>query len=133
MAASGDGRLIFGISGGGIKHVVADKLGAAPIYSATNRNALLPDSEINSNSCCWITTAGCGSEPINGGSSMYITAGQTYLGSPTSSEAISAAACLRIVKVTFGSPARRDSIGFEISLSVRFLPNKVCRATMLPP
>jgi signal transduction histidine kinase/streptogramin lyase len=49
MAASGDGRLIFGISGAGLKQVVAEKLGAIPIYSAMNRNALLPDSEIDSN------------------------------------------------------------------------------------
>ena len=49
MATAGHGQLIFGISGAGLKRLVSDKLEAYPIHSATNRNALLADREINSN------------------------------------------------------------------------------------
>jgi signal transduction histidine kinase/ligand-binding sensor domain-containing protein len=49
MTNSPEGRLIFGISGAGLKQMVSDKLEPYPIQSATNRNALLPDRDINSN------------------------------------------------------------------------------------
>jgi len=44
-----DGRMLIGISGAGLKRVVAGKLGPYPIYSAMNRNALLADREVDSN------------------------------------------------------------------------------------
>ena len=44
-----DGRMLIGISGAGLKRVVADKLEPYPIYSAMNRNALLTDREVDSN------------------------------------------------------------------------------------
>ena len=49
LLKSDDGRLLIGISGAGLKRVVADKLEPYPIYSAMNRNALLPDREVDSN------------------------------------------------------------------------------------
>jgi len=49
MVASADGHLVFGISGAGLRQLVADKLDSFPIHSATNRNALLPDREVDSN------------------------------------------------------------------------------------
>src|SRR5271165_3328738 len=49
MAVSDDGQLIFGISGAGLKRLVADKLQPYPIQSAINPNALLPDREVDSN------------------------------------------------------------------------------------
>jgi signal transduction histidine kinase/ligand-binding sensor domain-containing protein len=44
-----DGRLLIGISGAGLKRLVADKLEPYPIHSAMNRDALLPDREVDSN------------------------------------------------------------------------------------
>jgi len=44
-----DGRMLIGISGAGLKRVVADKLEPYPIYSAMNRNALLAEREVDSN------------------------------------------------------------------------------------
>jgi len=49
MAASDEGRLLFGITGAGLRRLVADKLDSFPIYSPTNRNALLPGREVDSN------------------------------------------------------------------------------------
>jgi signal transduction histidine kinase/ligand-binding sensor domain-containing protein len=49
MVAAGDGALTFGIDGGGLRKVVADKLEPVPIYSPMNRNALLSDREADSN------------------------------------------------------------------------------------
>ena len=49
LVGSEDGRLLIGISGGGLKRLVADKLESYPIHSATNPNTLLPDREVDSN------------------------------------------------------------------------------------
>src|SRR5271166_3902313 len=49
MAVSDDGQLIFGISGAGLKRLVADKLQPYPVQSAINPNAPLPDREVDSN------------------------------------------------------------------------------------
>jgi signal transduction histidine kinase/ligand-binding sensor domain-containing protein len=49
MVAFGDGALTFGISGGGLKRIVADKLAAFPIYSPRNGTTLLLDREVDSN------------------------------------------------------------------------------------
>ena len=49
LLKSDDGRLLIGISGAGLKRLVADKLEPYPIYSAMNRNALLADREVDSN------------------------------------------------------------------------------------
>ena len=49
MAVSDDGQQIFAISGAGLKRMVADKLESYPIHSALNRNALLPDHDVDSN------------------------------------------------------------------------------------
>ena len=49
LTQSGDGRLIVGIRGGGLRQVVGDKLEAYPIRSALNSNATLPDRDIDAN------------------------------------------------------------------------------------
>jgi signal transduction histidine kinase/ligand-binding sensor domain-containing protein len=49
LVKSDDGQPLIGISRGGLKRPVADKLESYPIHSAMNRNALLPDREIDSN------------------------------------------------------------------------------------
>ncbi len=49
LTQSGDGRLIVGIRGGGLRQVVGDKLEAYQIRSALNSNAMLPDRDIDAN------------------------------------------------------------------------------------
>ena len=49
LIGSDDGRLLIGVSGGGLKRLVSDKPESYPIHSATNPNALLPDGEVDSN------------------------------------------------------------------------------------
>jgi len=49
LTQSGDGRLIVGIRGGGLRQVVGDKLEAYPIRGALNSNAMLPDRDIDAN------------------------------------------------------------------------------------
>jgi signal transduction histidine kinase/ligand-binding sensor domain-containing protein len=49
LVNSDDGLPLIGISGGGLKRLVADKFEAYPIRTAMNGNALLPDREIDSN------------------------------------------------------------------------------------
>src|SRR5271157_4817538 len=49
MAVSGDGQLVFGISGAGLRQLVGNKVEADPIRSAINPNALMPDRDVNSN------------------------------------------------------------------------------------
>ena len=49
LTQSGDGRLIVGIRGGGLRQVVGDKLEAYRIRSALNSNASLPDSDVDAN------------------------------------------------------------------------------------
>jgi ligand-binding sensor domain-containing protein/signal transduction histidine kinase len=44
-----DGQLLVGISGAGLKRLVADKLESYPVRRAMNRNALLLDREVDSN------------------------------------------------------------------------------------
>jgi signal transduction histidine kinase/ligand-binding sensor domain-containing protein len=49
LTTSDDGRLLIGITRGGLKQIVADRLEVFPIKGATNRTALLSDREVNSN------------------------------------------------------------------------------------
>jgi signal transduction histidine kinase/ligand-binding sensor domain-containing protein len=49
LLKSDDGRMLIGISGAGLKQLIADKLEPYPIHSAMNRNALLADREVDSN------------------------------------------------------------------------------------
>ena len=49
MLVTPDGQVALGVSGGGLRKLVAGKLIPIPIYSATNRNALLSDRDIDSN------------------------------------------------------------------------------------
>ena len=49
LLKSDDGRMLIGISGAGLKQLIADKLEPYPIHSATNRNAMLADREVDSN------------------------------------------------------------------------------------
>ncbi len=49
LTQSGDGRLIVGIRGEGLRQVVGDKLEAYPIRSAINSNATLSDRDIDAN------------------------------------------------------------------------------------
>ena len=49
LLKSDDGRMLIGISGAGLKRAAADKLEPYPIYRGMNRNALLPDREVDSN------------------------------------------------------------------------------------
>ena len=49
LVKADDGQLLIGISGAGLKRLVADKLEPYRIYSATNRNALLADHDVDSN------------------------------------------------------------------------------------
>jgi ligand-binding sensor domain-containing protein/signal transduction histidine kinase len=49
LTQSGDGRLIAGIMGGGLRKVVGDKLESYPIRSAMSSNATLPDRDIHAN------------------------------------------------------------------------------------
>jgi len=49
LVNSDDGQPLIGISRAGLKRLVADKLESYPIHSAMNRNALIPDREIDSN------------------------------------------------------------------------------------
>ena len=49
LVTSLDGRLLIGVSGGGLKQLVADKLEPYSIPSALNRTAMLSDREVDSN------------------------------------------------------------------------------------
>jgi signal transduction histidine kinase/ligand-binding sensor domain-containing protein len=49
LITAGDGRLLVGVSGAGLKQFAADKLESYPIRDATNRNRLLPDRDVDSN------------------------------------------------------------------------------------
>ena len=49
LTQSGDGRLIVGIRGGGLRQVVGDKLETYPVRSAMNSKATLPDRDIDAN------------------------------------------------------------------------------------
>jgi signal transduction histidine kinase/ligand-binding sensor domain-containing protein len=49
LSQSGDGRLIVGIMGGGLRQVAGDKLEAYPIHSVMNSNAMLPDGDVDAN------------------------------------------------------------------------------------
>ena len=49
LATADDGRLVIGVSHAGLKQLVADKLEAYPIPSATRPNSLLPDRNVDSN------------------------------------------------------------------------------------
>ena len=49
LTQSGDGRLIVGIRGGGLRQVAGDRLEAYPIRSAMNSNATMPDRDLDAN------------------------------------------------------------------------------------
>jgi signal transduction histidine kinase/ligand-binding sensor domain-containing protein len=49
LSQSGDGRLIVGIRGGGLRQVDGDRLEPYPIRGAMNSNAILPERDIDSN------------------------------------------------------------------------------------
>ena len=82
-------------------------------------------------SCSATATEVSGSEPTGAGSSMYTTAGQTYLRKLTDSQETSVVAFSRIVKATSGSPPPQASTDFESSRSLIFPRNKVCPAIIL--
>jgi signal transduction histidine kinase/ligand-binding sensor domain-containing protein len=49
LTKDGDGRLLVGMSGAGLRQVVGDKVEPYPIHSAVNRNVPLPDRDVDSN------------------------------------------------------------------------------------
>ena len=49
LTSAGDGTLLAGVTGAGLKRLVFDKLEPYPIYRPADRNALLPGREIDSN------------------------------------------------------------------------------------
>lgn len=49
MTKTDDGRLLFGVSGAGLREVAGEKIEAHPIHSPPNRNGLLADREVDSN------------------------------------------------------------------------------------
>jgi signal transduction histidine kinase/ligand-binding sensor domain-containing protein len=49
LSTADDGRLLVGVSGGGLKQLAGDKLESYPIQDATNRNRLFPDRDVDSN------------------------------------------------------------------------------------
>ena len=49
LSNADDGRILVGMSGAGLRQLVADKIEAYPIRSAMKPNALLPDHEVDSN------------------------------------------------------------------------------------
>jgi signal transduction histidine kinase/ligand-binding sensor domain-containing protein len=80
LTTSSDGQLLIGIISAGLKQIVADKLEAFPINSATNRTALLSDRQVNSNKLLrdrngglWIGTSDRGLIHIHNGRTDVIT------------------------------------------------------------
>jgi len=74
LVKSDDGQLLIGISGGGLKQLVAGKLESYPIHATMNGNALLLDREVDSNKLLrdrdgglWIGTHQHGLIHIHGG------------------------------------------------------------------
>ena len=70
LITADDGRLLVGVSGGGLKQLAGDKLESYPIRDATNRNRLLPDRDVDSNKLLrdrdgglWIGTHAAGAYP----------------------------------------------------------------------
>jgi len=49
MSNAGNGQLLVGMSGAGLRQIVGDKVETYSIHSATNPNALLADSDVDSN------------------------------------------------------------------------------------
>jgi signal transduction histidine kinase/ligand-binding sensor domain-containing protein len=49
LSKADDGRVLAGMSGGGLRQIVGDKVEVYPIHSATNPNGLLPDHDVDSN------------------------------------------------------------------------------------
>src|SRR5262249_39979769 len=49
MSKAGDGRLLIGLSGAGLRQLAGDKPEPYPIHSVINQNALLKDLEVDSN------------------------------------------------------------------------------------
>ena len=80
LAVSDSGSMILGISHGGLKQAATDRLVTFPIDSATNRNLLLSDPEIDSNKLLrdrdgglWIGTHGRGLIHIHNGRTDVFT------------------------------------------------------------
>jgi signal transduction histidine kinase/ligand-binding sensor domain-containing protein len=49
LSTAGDGRLLVGVNGAGLKQFAGDKLESYPVRDATHRNRLLPDRDVDSN------------------------------------------------------------------------------------
>ena len=81
LAQSGDGRLIAGIMGGGLRQVVGDRLESYPIRSPMLSNAMLPDRDIHANKLLrdrdgglWIGTNQRGLIHVHNGRTDVLTA-----------------------------------------------------------
>ena len=87
MATGADGRLIFGISGAGLKRLASDKLLPYPIQSPTHWSARLADRDINSNKLLrdregglWIGTHDRGLIHVHNGRTDLFTKGDGLSG-----------------------------------------------------
>jgi ligand-binding sensor domain-containing protein len=125
MSKADDGRLLVGMSGAGLRQIVGDKVEMYPIPSATNPNALLPDSDVDSNKLLrdrdgglWIGTHERGLIHVHNGRTDVFTKSDGLSGNIACSFS-------RIVKATSGSPPPRDSTGFESYPLILFPQNKV--------
>ena len=92
MLVTPDGEVALGVSGGGLRKLVAGKLVPIPIYSATNRNALLPDRDIDANKLLrdhdgglWIGTHQHGLTHIHNGRTDVFTSADGLSGDITCS------------------------------------------------
>ena len=133
LTQSGDGRLIVGIRGGGLRQVVGDKLEAYPIRSALNSNAALPDRDIDANKLLrdrdgglWIGTNQRGLIHVHHGRTDVFTAE-----SGLSGNIIAALFEDREGNIWVSTAGGLDR--FENSPSLLFLRNRVCPAITLIP
>ena len=53
MTKADGGRLLFGVSGAGLRQIAGERVEPYAIRSAINRNQLLPDREVDSNKLLW--------------------------------------------------------------------------------
>ena len=104
LVKTDEGRILIAISGAGLKRLPADKL--EPILftaQSIEMRCFRTGRSIRIN-CCVTAMEVSGSEPTNGGSSIYITAGQTYSRNQMVFQATSFAVFSRTVKAMSGSP-----------------------------
>ncbi|MBV9929186.1 MAG: PAS domain-containing protein [Acidobacteria bacterium] len=80
LSHADDGRLLIGVSSAGLRQVAGDKVEPYPIHSPTNRDALLPDREVDSNKLLcdrdgglWIGTHGRGLIHVRNGRTDVLT------------------------------------------------------------